>query len=173
MDECRRTSGAASAIKARYRDDPDSGRLTLSARGSLDGEGIVCRVETPTGEAMAGLHPATGGDGNAACSGEMLLQSLVACSGVTLRAVASALGIDVRGGIVIAEADWDARGTLGVDRAAPVGFPNIRLRFELDTDATDEQRAKLLSLTERYCVVLQTLRNPPVITSEIDAVGSG
>lgn len=158
-------------IKARYRDDPAVARLTLSARGSLDGDGLTCRVETPRGVVEAGLHPATGGNAEAACSGEMLLESLVACAGVTLRAVATAMGLTLRGGTVTAEADWDARGTLGVDKSAPVGFPGVWLRFEVDSDATEDQLAKLLSLTERYCVVYQTLRNPPALSAEISTPG--
>lgn len=153
-------------LKQRYRDEPEAALVTLSSRGSLDGDSLTCRIETPCGPVSAGLHPATGGDGDAACSGAMLLDALVACAGVTLRAVAAAMGITVRGGAVIAEADWDARGTLGVDRSAPVGVPSIRLRFELDSDATEEQRATLLKLTERYCVVEQTLKSPPMITTE-------
>lgn len=154
-------------IKERYRAEPESAKLTLSARGTLVGGPLTCRVEASGGPVEAGLHPATGGDGAAACSGEMLLEALVACAGVTLRAVATAMGIELRGGSVIADADWDARGTLGVDRAAPIGFPSIRLRFEVDADATEEQLATLLKLTERYCVVEQTLKNPPMISSEI------
>jgi uncharacterized OsmC-like protein len=160
-------------IKARYRDDPDSARLALSARGTLVGDGFLCRVESPGGAIEAGLHPATGGNVESACSGEMLLESLVACAGVTLRAVATALGITLRGGTVTAEADWDARGTLGVDKSAPVGFPSVRLRFEIDSDATEDQRAKLLALTERYCVVYQTLRNPPALSAEMSTLGGG
>ncbi|WP_169977323.1 OsmC family protein [Tautonia rosea] len=154
-------------IKASYREHPEAAQLTLSARGTLVGNALTCRVEATGGLVEAGLHPATGGDGSAACSGAMLLEALVACAGVTLRAVAAAMGIPIRGGSVLAEGDWDARGTLGVDKAAPVGFPRVRLRFEVDSDASDEQLAKLLSLTERYCVVAQTLKNPPELTSEI------
>ncbi|RUL84221.1 OsmC family protein [Tautonia sociabilis] len=164
---------AQAPIKARYREEPESARVTLAARGELDVEGITCRLATPAGPIAAGLHPATGGDGNAACSGAMMLQALAACSGVTLLAVATAMGIPIRGGSVIAEGDWDARGTLGVDKAAPVGFLSLRLRFELDADATEEQLARLLSLTERYCVVLQTLRNPPAIASTIASTSGG
>ncbi|MEW4569970.1 OsmC family protein [Tautonia sp. JC769] len=154
-------------LKAAYRDHPETARLRLSARGTLAGDGLTCRIEGSGGIVEAGLHPATGGDGSATCSGAMLLEALVACAGVTLRAVATAMGIPLRGGSVIAEGDWDARGTLGVDKSAPVGFPRVRLRFEVDSDATDEQLAKLLSLTERYCVVAQTLKNPPEFASEI------
>jgi uncharacterized OsmC-like protein len=149
-------------LKQRYRDEPEAALITLSARGSLDA-GITCAVETGKALVQAGLHPATGGDGLAACSGDMLLQALVACAGVTLRAVATALAIPVHGGQVIAEGDLDFRGTLGVSREAPVGFADIRLRFELDTEASAEQLQNLLKLTERYCVVYQTLRRAPEV----------
>ena len=138
--------------------------MTLSASGSL-GEGIACSVGTGRAIAEAGLHPASGGDGSLLCSGDMLLEALTACAGVTLRAVATSLEIPVRGGTVSAEGDLDFRGTLGVDREAPVGFRSIRLRFELDADADDEQLATLLRLTERYCVVLQTIAGTPAISS--------
>jgi uncharacterized OsmC-like protein len=145
-------------LKDRYRTDAAAAIVTLNATGSLDDrEGLSCSVETGRALVKAGLHPATGGDGMLACSGDMLLQALVACAGVTLRAVATATGISVRGGTVRAEGDLDFRGTLGVDRDAPVGFKNIRLAFDLDTDATPEQIATLRKLTERYCVVYQTL----------------
>ena len=154
-------------IKAKYRDDPASSLFTLKAEGSLSGEGMTCKVSTARGLAEAGLHPATGGDGLSLCSGDMLLEALVACAGVTLRAVATALDIPVRGGTVRAEGDLDFRGTLAVSKEVPVGFHEVRLRFELDTDATDEQRATLLKLTERYCVIYQTLKNPPAMTAEV------
>jgi uncharacterized OsmC-like protein len=154
-------------VKARYRDEPAAARVTLRASGSLDGDGITCKVQTARALVEAGLHPATGGDGRSACSGDMLLEALVACAGVTLRAVATALDIPVRGGRVNVEGDLDFRGTLGVSKEAPVGFQAIRLRFELDTDATDEQLATLLKLTERYCVVYQTLRTPPSVTISV------
>jgi uncharacterized OsmC-like protein len=145
-------------IKDRYRTDPDAALVTLKAEGRLDDpEGLSCSVETGRALVKAGLHPATGGDGMLACSGDMLLQALVACAGVTLRAVATATGIALRGGVVRAEGDLDFRGTLGVDREAPVGFKTIRLSFDLDTDATPDQLASLQKLTERYCVVYQTL----------------
>lgn len=144
-------------LKAQYRAQPEAARITLRAEASLD-EGVACSVETGRRLVKAGLHPATGGTGELACSGDMLLQALAACAGVTLRAVATALDLPVRGGRVTAEGDLDFRGTLGVDREAQVGFSRIRVRFELEGEATSEQRAKLLSLTERYCVVLQTLR---------------
>jgi len=134
----------------------------LRAQGRI-GEGLTCKVETGRALVAAGLHPATGGSGASACSGDMLLEALVACAGVTLNSVATALGIALRDATVHAEGDLDFRGTLGVDKAAPVGFKSIRLRFELDTDAAPEQRSKLLELTERYCVVYQTLRQPPPI----------
>lgn len=146
-------------LKARYRESPQAALITLRAEGAL-GEGVSCRVDTMKGLVEAGLHPATGGSGLQACSGDMLLEALVACAGVTLRAVATALAIPLRGGTVRAEGDLDFRGTLGVDREAPVGFRAIRLAFELDTDATAEQLDRLLALTERYCVVLQSLRQP-------------
>jgi uncharacterized OsmC-like protein len=149
-------------IKDRYRKEPQAALVTLRAQGRI-GEGIACRVDTGKALVEAGLHPATGGSGLQACSGDMLLEALVACAGVTLNAVATALGIDLRDGKVVAEGDLDFRGTLGVAKEAPVGFREIRLRFELDTDAPPEQRKKLIELTERYCVVLQTLRQSPPI----------
>jgi len=160
-------------LKAEYRDNPSAAQLTLRASGRLGDESITCRVETgravaEAGRAVAeaGLHPATGGDGQALCSGDMLLESLVACAGVTLRAVATALEIPVRGGEVTAEGDLDFRGTLAVDREAPVGLTGIRLGFALDTDADAEQLATLARLTERYCVVLQTLVASPEVSVE-------
>jgi uncharacterized OsmC-like protein len=148
--------------KDRYRNAPDAAQITLRAQGRI-GEGLTCKVETGKALIAAGLHPATGGSGTSACSGDMLLEALVACAGVTLNSVATALGIELRDATVLAEGDLDFRGTLGVDKAAPVGFKNIRLRFDLDCDAPPEQRAKLLELTERYCVVYQTLRQPPPV----------
>lgn len=148
-------------LKARYRDEPAAALVTLRAEGAL-GAGVTCSVRTGRALAQAGLHPATGGDGTALCSGDMLLEALVACAGVTLRAVATSLGVEVREGAVAAEGDLDFRGTLGVSTDAPVGFRAIRLRFDLDTDAGDEELATVLRLTERYCVVLQTL------TGEVD-----
>jgi uncharacterized OsmC-like protein len=152
-------------FKDKYRSSPDAAHVTLRAQGRI-GAGLTCKVETGKALVAAGLHPATGGDGASACSGDMLLEALVACAGVTLNSVATALGVALRDATVHAEGDLDFRGTLGVDRSAPVGFRAIRLRFELDTDAPPEQRAKLLELTERYCVIYQTLRNPPPI--EVD-----
>ena len=145
-----------SPLKQTYHDNPEAALVTLRAEGRI-GEGITCRVDTGRAIAEAGLHPATGGDGMALCSGDMLLEALVACAGVTLAAVATAIGIDLRSGRVTAEGDLDFRGTLGVSKEAPVGFRTIRLHFDLDTDATEEQVATLLKLTERYCVVLQTI----------------
>jgi uncharacterized OsmC-like protein len=150
-------------LKTRYREHPEAATVTLRARAKLDYTAVSCKVETGRALVEAGLHPATGGDGLAACSGDMLLEALAACAGVTLRAVATALDIPIAGGTVHAEGDLDFRGTLGVTKDQPVGFKGIRLRFDLDTAATAEQVAKLLSLTERYCVVLQTLRQPPAI----------
>jgi uncharacterized OsmC-like protein len=150
-------------LKERYRADPEAGLVTLSARGDL-GEGVSCSVQTGRALAQAGLHPATGGDGSLLCSGDMLLEALVACAGVTLSAVATSLGIELRAGQVRAEGDLDFRGTLGVDREAPVGFKAIRLSFELDTDADEEQLQTLQRLTERYCVVYQTLATGPSLS---------
>ena len=154
-------------IKARYRDDPESARFTLRAEGTLGDEQLTCKVATGRGLAEAGLHPATGGDGLALCSGDMLLEALVACAGVTLRAVATALDVPVRGGTITAEGVLDFRGTLGISKEVPVGFRAVNLGFDLDTDATDEQLATLLKLTERYCVVYQTLRTPPAAGATI------
>jgi uncharacterized OsmC-like protein len=150
-------------IKERYKAQPDAALITLKAQGRL-GEGVTCSVETGKALSTAGLHPATGGDGLSACSGDMLLEALVACAGVTLNAVATAIGVVVRSGTVRAEGDLDFRGTLGVAKDAPVGFQRIRLDFELDTDASEEQLSTLMRLTERYCVVFQTLRQSPDVT---------
>lgn len=152
-------------IKQRYRDEPGTASITLHAEGLL-GDGIACSVQTGQALVNAGLHPATGGDGLHACSGDMLLQALVACAGVTLRSVATALGLQVDG-VVRADGDLDFRGTLGVDKAVPVGFTNVRLTFELETGATADELETLLRLTERYCVVLQTLVNPPTLNASI------
>jgi len=149
-------------IKDQYRERPNTALVTLRAEGRT-GEGLTCKVETGKALVEAGLHPATGGDGLSACSGDMLLEALVACAGVTLRAVATALGIEIRDATVRAEGDLDFRGTLGVSKDVPVGFQQIRLHFHLDTDASEEQLATLLRLTERYCVVYQTLSHPPKI----------
>jgi len=154
-------------LKAKYRESPDAALVTLTAEGDLDAEGIACRVETGRALVEAGLHPATGGSGLQACSGDMLLEALVACAGVTLKAVATALEFRLEGGQVRAEGDLDFRGTLGVERTAPVGFRDIRLAFALDTDEPQDRIDTLLKLTERYCVVLQTLRNPPAIAASV------
>lgn len=150
-------------LKERYREAPEAALITLRAQGSL-GEGVRCKIETGKGLVTAGLHPATGGNGLSACSGDMLLEALVACAGVTLNAVATALGISLREATLQAEGELDFRGTLGLSKEAPVGFQNIRLQFTLDTDASQEQIDTLLRLTERYCVVYQTLARPPTLT---------
>jgi uncharacterized OsmC-like protein len=156
-------------LKERYREEPGAALVTLTATGTLDDE-LACNVHTGRALAKAGLHPATGGDGSLLCSGDMLLEALVACAGVTLKAVATALEIAVESGTITAAGDLDFRGTLGVDREAPVGFASIDLRFELDAPtASEEQLATLLKLTERYCVVLQTLRNAPATTAQLAA----
>lgn len=149
-------------LKERYHESPEAALVTLRAQGGV-GEGVTCRVETGRALVEAGLHPATGGSGEAACSGDMLLEALVACAGVTLQAVATGIGVELRDARVTAEGELDFRGTLGVSREAPVGFQRIRLRFELDTDASGEQLDTLMRLTERFCVVYQTLRSPPEI----------
>lgn len=163
MDQAQLKSVQA-PLKEKYRNAPHSALVTLRAEGHA--AGLSCKLETGKALVEAGLHPATGGDGSAACSGDMLLEALVACAGVTLRAVATSLGIELRDATIVAEGDLDFRGTLGVSKEAPVGFASIRLRFQIDTDAADDQVATLIRLTERYCVVLQTLRAaPPVETS--------
>jgi len=149
-------------LKARYREDPDAALVTLKARGRI-GEGISCKVDTSKSVVEAGLHPATGGSGLAACSGDMLLEALAACAGVTLSAVATSIGVNVFDGSVTAEGDLDFRGTLGVSKEVPIGFQRIRLLFDLETDATEDQLSTLIRLTERYCVVYQTLRCAPEI----------
>jgi uncharacterized OsmC-like protein len=156
-------------LKEAYRTTPERAVVTLRAAGRLDETAVSCHVDTGRAMVEAGLHPATGGTGLEACSGDLLLQALVACAGVTLRAVATALDLPVRGGEVRAEGDLDFRGTLGVSKEAPVGFRAIRLHFALDTDATAEQLATLEKLTERYCVVLQTLRTPPALSVRMSA----
>ena len=147
--------------KDKYKSDPEAAIITLKAHGSIDESKIACKVETGRALAVAGLHPATGGSGAELCSGDMLLEALVACAGVTLKAVATALGIPLKAGVVRAEGDLDFRGTLGVAKDAPVGFREIRLTFDLDTEATQEQIDSLIKLTERYCVIFQTLAKPP------------
>jgi uncharacterized OsmC-like protein len=153
-------------LKQRYRETPEAAVVTLKAKGEIGDETLTCKVETGRALVEAGLHPATGGDGIAACSGDMLLEALVACAGVTLKAVATALDITLKRGSVSAEGDLDFRGTLGVAKDAPVGFRAIRLRFDLDTDASPDQLATLLKLTERYCVVFQTLNSRPLLSVE-------
>ena len=150
-------------IKERYKNDPQAGLITLKAKGSLDDTHIACKVETGRALAVAGLHPATGGSGLELCSGDMLLEALVACAGVTLKAVSTALDIPLRAASVSAEGDLDFRGTLGVAKEAPVGFAQIRLRFDVDTDAPQEKLDQLLKLTERYCVVYQTIKSGPPV----------
>jgi uncharacterized OsmC-like protein len=150
-------------LKDKYRSAPEAAVITLKAQGTLGDESLSCKVETGKALVEAGLHPATGGDGSLACSGDMLLEALVACAGVTLKAVATAIGVSIRSGTVTAEGELDFRGTLGVDKSAAVGFKDIRLGFDLDTDASAEQLATLQKLTERYCVIYQTLRNPPAV----------
>jgi len=160
-------------LKARYREAPRAALITLKAEGKIDETDVVCRVDTGRALVEAGLHPATGGTGLSVCSGDMLLQALAACAGVTLKAVATAIGVPLRDGTVHAEGDLDFRGTLGVDREVPVGFGEIRLRFDLDApDATQEQVDTLLKLTERYCVVYQTLRNPARTSATIQRVAA-
>lgn len=151
-------------LKERYQQDPAQARVTMTARGDVSSPNVTCRVETARGSAEAGLHPAAGGDGLSLCSGDMLLEALVACAGVTLRAVATALDIPLRGGSITAQGEMDFRGTLAVSKEAAVGLDKIHLQFDLDTDATPEQQASLIKLTERFCVVLQTLKHSPELT---------
>ena len=154
-------------IKERYRERPGDALITLTARGALDDQNIACKVETGRALAVAGLHPATGGSGLELCSGDMLLEALVACAGVTMKAVATALEIPLESGVVSAQGDLDFRGTLGVDKEAPVGFKQIRLTFALKTSAPQEKLDQLMKLTERYCVVYQTIRNGPSVTMNV------
>jgi uncharacterized OsmC-like protein len=151
-------------LKQRYRDTPDAARVPARAEAQLDADAIACTVPSWHAETRAGLHRATGGAGDLACSADMLLEALVACAGVTLRAVAAASGVTIRSGRVIAEGAWDARGTLGIDRSVPVGLTDISLRFEIDSDADQAKLERMIQTTERYCVILQTLRNPPRIS---------
>jgi uncharacterized OsmC-like protein len=160
-------------LKAKYRQDPSSAQGTLQAKAVLNPERLSCTLQSWAGAIEAGLHPATGGDGTLACSGDMLLESLAACAGVTLTAVATAMGIALRGGMVTAEGDLDFRGTLGVSKDVPVGFSAIRLKFDLDIDASGEQLQSLLKLTERYCVIYQTLSRPPVLKTILTQQASG
>ena len=157
-------------IKERYKSDPKAAMITLTARGSTEAEGIACKVETGRALALAGLHPATGGSGLELCSGDMLLEALVACAGVTLKSVATAIEVPLKTGLVTAEGDLDFRGTLGVDKEAPVGFEEIRVRFEVETDAPQDKLDLLLKLTERYCVVYQTIKNGPKISVSMKRV---
>jgi uncharacterized OsmC-like protein len=157
-------------IKERLKNDPKTGFITLKAKGSVEREGIACKVETGRALAVAGLHPATGGSGLELCSGDMLLEALVACAGVTLKSVATALEVPLKSGHVSAEGDLDFRGTLGVDKEAPVGFAEIRLRFDVDTDAPQDKLDLLLKITERYCVVYQTIKNGPKVSASLHRV---
>ncbi len=160
---------AQAPLKQLYKDEPEKANWVLNAHGSLQQSRVTCRIETGVSKVEAGLHPATGGDGKAACSGDMLLESLAACAGVTLTAVATAMGITLSKGDVHVEGDLDFRGTLGVSKEVPVGFSNIRVRFDIQSDATTEQLASLIKLTERYCVIYQTLVKPPTISVEINS----
>src|ERR1043165_6644144 len=155
-------------IKQRYKDDPNAAVITLKAKGTLDDSHIACKVETGRALAIAGLHPATGGSGLELCSGDMLLEALVACAGVTVKAVATALEIPLKSGKVSAEGDLDFRGTLGVAKDAPVGFAQVRLRFDLDTEAPQDKLDQLLKLTERYCVVYQTIKSGPPVEVKLN-----
>ena len=157
-------------IKDRYKTDPTAAMITLKAKGSIDSDGIACKLETGRAMAMAGLHPLTGGSGLELCSGDMLLEALVACAGVTLKSVATAVEVPLTSGVVIAEGDLDFRGTLGVDKEAPVGFAEIRLRFDVGTDAPQDKLDLLLKLTERYCVVYQTIKNGPKVSVSMNRV---
>ncbi|QUS38301.1 OsmC family peroxiredoxin [Tardiphaga alba] len=157
-------------IKERYKTDPQAAFITLKAKGSIDSDGIACKVETGRQIAAAGLHPATGGSGLELCSGDMLLEALVACAGVTLKSVATAVEIPLKSGNVVAEGDLDFRGTLGVDKEAPVGFAEIRLRFDVETDAPQDKLDLLLKLTERYCVVYQTIKHGPKVSVVLNRV---
>jgi uncharacterized OsmC-like protein len=157
-------------IKQRYRDDPSTARVVMHASGTVQPSQLACQVETSTGQVVAGLHPAAGGSGELACSGDMLLQALVACSGVTLSAVATAMGIEIRSANISAHAEMDFRGTLGIDKSVPVGITILRLEFEFDSPAEDAQLKKLIELTERYCVVLQTLAEPAKLSSSFKRV---
>ena len=157
-------------IKERYKADPSAAVITLKAKGEVGGEGLTCKLETGRALAVAGLHPATGGSGLELCSGDMLLEALVACAGVTLKSVATAVEVPLKSGLVLAEGDLDFHGTLGVDKEAPVGFQEIRLRFEVDTDAPQDKLDLLLKLTERYCVVYQTIKNGPKVSVSLKRV---
>ena len=171
--DARKLRSLQKPLKARYREEPGTARITLKATGRIHDDKIACKVDTAREVVEAGLHPATGGDGQSVCSGDMLLEALTACAGVTLKAVATALEITVRGGTVRAEGDLDFRGTLGIDPDTTVGFSDVRLRFDLDVDATPKQREKLIELTERYCVVYQTLRQSPRLSLETHQLAAG
>ncbi len=171
--DARKLRSIQAPLKARFREEPEAARITLKATGRIDDDEIVCRVDTVRAEVKAGLHPASGGSKQTVCSGDMLLESLAACAGVTLKAVATTLDIKLRSGTVRAEGDLDFRGTLGVGSEVAVGFSDVRLRFELDTDATPAERDKLIELTERYCVVYQTLRRSPQFGLESSFVAPG
>ena len=164
--EAEQLKAKQAPIKQRYRDEPRSAVVTVRSMGTLDPPSLMCRVATAGGEVAAGLHPAAGGDGSGACSGDMLLDALVACAGVTLNAVSTSMGIEIRGGCITAEGEMDFRGTLGISKEVPVGLTGIRLRFKLDTDAEAAQVDKLIELTERYCVIYQTLQHPITLDSE-------
>jgi uncharacterized OsmC-like protein len=168
--DAERLRALQAPLKQRYREAPETARIPARAEARLDPDTMSCAVTTWRGETVAGLHPAAGGDGKEACSADMLLEALVACGGVTLGAVATAMGVRLRGGRVIAEGTWDARGTLGVDREAPVGLSKIALRFELDADADPATLDRLVMLAERYCVIYQTLRHPPRLSVERGAL---
>lgn len=154
-------------LKARYRETPEAAHVVSRAEGRIDQANLACRLATVAGETVAGLHAVAGGDGQKACSADMLLEALVACAGVTLAAVATAMGVELRGGKVVAEGNWDARGTLGIDRNTPVGITDVTLTFDLETDAPAETIDRLIATTERYCVILQTLKAPPKIAARI------
>ncbi len=171
--DARKLRSIQAPLKARFREEPEAAHITLKATGRIDQDDIICKVGTARAEVEAGLHPAAGGSKQTVCSGDMLLEALAACAGVTLKAVATALGIEVRSGIVRAEGDLDFRGALGVDPEVAVGFSDVRLRFELDTDATPAERDRLIELTERYCVVYQTLRRSPQLGLETSFVAPG
>ena len=156
-------------LKQKYREDPAAARIPARAEGRIELDGVACNVKVWKGEAKAGLHPAGGGSGELACSADMLLEALVGCAGVTLAAVATAMSIPVKGGRIVAEGVWDARGTLGVDRAAPVGLTEIALRFEVDSDAPPEKIARMIEMVERYCVIAQTLKTPPRLSFAVAA----
>ena len=171
--DARKLRSIQAPLKARFREEPEAARITLKATGRIDQDDIICKVGTARAEVEAGLHPAAGGSKQTVCSGDMLLEALAACAGVTLKAVATALGIEVRSGTVRAEGDLDFRGALGVDPDAAVGFSDVRLRFEVDSDATPAERDRLIELTERYCIIYQTLKMSPRLGLETHFVAPG